>query len=316
MAGQQIFPGRKQLNCVPFRDIVSLENKKERIGEVMREFCDLHVHSVFSDGTWTPEQLIREAERRDLGAVALCDHNTIAGLPDFLEAARGSTVQAVPGIEFSTEYRGGELHILALFVEPEHYEAVTGYVQQMQLRKEESNLSLVAALKQAGMEVDYAAVKAATPNGQVNRALIAAEMMRRGYCESVQEAFRRWLSPEHGYFVPPKRLDTLETIRFIHSIGAVSVLAHPFLNLSEEELRCFLAEAEGLDGMETEYVSFTPEQRQLAGEIAAEYGLLCSGGSDFHGENKPDIALGTGKGDLAVPISCLRQLEARTFRKN
>ena len=282
----------------------------------MKEFCDLHVHSVFSDGTWTPEQLIREAERLCLGAVALCDHNTIAGLPDFLEAARGSAVQAVPGIEFSTEYRGSELHILALFIAPEHYGAVTELVQQMQQRKEESNLALVAALKEAGIEVDYGAVKAATPNGQVNRALIAAEMMRRGYCDSIREAFQHWLSPEHGYFVPPRRLDALETIRFIRSIGAASVLAHPFLNLKEADLRCFLAEAEGLDGMETEYVSFTPEQRKLAGEIAAEYGLLCSGGSDFHGDNKPEIALGIGKGDLAVPLSFLRQLEARTFRKN
>lgn len=282
----------------------------------MKEFCDLHVHSVFSDGSLTPEQLIQEAEQLNLGAMALCDHNTIAGLPDFLEAARASHVQAVPGVELSTEYRGGELHILALFVKPEHYEAVTERVQQMQLRKEESNRSLVEALKRAGIEVDYEAVKAATPNGQVNRALIAAEMIRKGYCESVQEAFRHWLSPKQGYFVPPKRLDAIETIRFIHSIGAVSVLAHPFLNLEEKDLRDFLNQAKELDGMETEYVTFTPEQRKLAREIAEEFGLLLSGGSDFHGETKPDISLGTGKGDLRVPVSLLRRLEAKYFQKN
>ena len=90
----------------------------------MRECCDLHVHSNYSDGTWTPEQVIREAERLGLEAVALCDHNTLDGVPDFLAAAAGSKVHAVPGVEFSTEYRGEELHILALFVRPEHYAAI------------------------------------------------------------------------------------------------------------------------------------------------------------------------------------------------
>jgi len=277
----------------------------------MKGFCDLHIHSTYSDGTLTPEQLIREAEKTGLGAVALCDHNTVAGLPDFLAAARGSAVRAVPGIEFSTDWRGGELHILALFVEPEHYGTVGQRVAEMMLRKEQSNLNLVAALKEAGIVLDYAAIKAGTPNGQVNRAVIASEMVRRGYCGSVKEAFQRWLSPKHGYFVPPKRLDALETIRFIRSIGAVSVLAHPFLNLSEEGLREFLREARELDGMETEYSTFTREQRALAREIAGEFGLAESGGSDFHGENKPDILLGTGRGDLAVPVEYLRGLEAK-----
>ncbi len=281
----------------------------------MKGICDLHVHSVCSDGTWTPTQLIREGERLGLEALALCDHNTIAGLPEFLTAAAGSTVIAVPGIEFSTEYRGNELHILGLFVRPEHYDAVTERLRELQLRKDESNLALVAALRTAGIELDYGAIKAGTPNGQVNRALIAAEMVRKGYCGSIKEAFQNWLSPKHGYFVPPKRPDAFDTIRFIHEMGAVSVLAHPFLNLQEEELRAFLSRAESLDAMETEYVTFTPEQRAKAREIAAEYGLLTSGGSDFHGDNKPDICLGTGRGDLAVDAACFRDLEKREKQK-
>lgn len=277
----------------------------------MMQFCDLHVHSTYSDGTAAPAELIREAEKLGLGAVALCDHNTVDGLPEFLEAARDSSVRAVPGIEFSTDWQEGELHILALFVGPEHYAAVTEKVQEMMRRKEQSNIDLVAALKNAGIELDYAAIKALTPNGQVNRAVIAADMVRKGYCGSVKEAFKCWLSPKHGYFVPPKRLDALETIRFIRSIGAVSVLAHPFLNLSEEGLRQFLREAPELDAMETEYSTFSPEQRALARQIAGEFGLLLSGGSDFHGQNKPDIRLGCGRGDLQVPMECLFLLETR-----
>ena len=281
----------------------------------MKKLCDLHVHSVCSDGTWTPTELIREAERLGLEAVALCDHNTIAGLPEFLTAAEGSCVTAVPGVEFSTEYQGTELHILGLFIRPEHYRAVTERLRELHLRKEESNLALVAALRTAGIELDYSAIKAGTPNGLVNRALIAAEMVRRGYCASLPEAFQTWLDPQYGFFVPPWRPDTFDTIRFIHSIGAVSVLAHPFLKLKEEGLRTFLGRADTLDAMETEYVTFIPEQRASAREIAAEFGLLCSGGSDFHGDHKPGICMGTGMGDLQVYGACFHGLRERAKQK-
>ena len=278
---------------------------------MMKNCCDLHTHSTCSDGTLTPAELIRLAEALELGAVALCDHNTVAGLPEFLAAGAESRVEAVPGVEFSTDYRDGELHLLALFVKPEHYSAITEKVEQMWQRKEQSNLDLIRSLKSAGVSLDYGAIKDGTPNGQVNRAVIAAEMVRRGYCESVQEAFSNWLSPKHGHFVPPKRLDVLEMIGFVRSIGAVPVLAHPFLNLREDGLREFLGQAvpRGLAAMETEYATFSEAQRQLLREIAGEYGIKPSGGSDFHGANKPDIAMGTGRGDLRVPMAVLEGLK-------
>ena len=278
---------------------------------MMKTFCDLHIHSTCSDGTLTPAELIRMAEELGLGAVALCDHNTVAGLPEFLAAGAECAVEAVPGVEFSTDYGETELHMLALFVKPEHYAAVTEKVTEMWKRKEQSNLDLVRSLKEAGLELDYEAIKAGTPNGQVNRAVIAAEMVRRGYCESVKEAFSNWLSPKYGHFVPPKRLDVFEMIGFIRSIGAVPVLAHPFLNLKEASLRGFLREAVpcGLEAMETEYSTFSEDQRRLLREIAGEFGIKCSGGSDFHGANKPDIAMGTGRGDLKVKLALLETLK-------
>lgn len=278
---------------------------------MMKNLCDLHVHSTCSDGTLTPGELVRLAEKLGLGAVALCDHNTVAGLPEFLEAGKHSAVEAVPGVEFSTDYQDRELHLLALFVKPEHYAAVTEKVEEMLARKERSNVALVQALQSAGVTLDYASIKAGTPNGQVNRAVIAAEMVRRGYCASVKEAFSNYLSPKHGFFHPPKRLDVFEMIDFIRSIGAVSVLAHPFLNLGEDELRAFLTKAVplGLDAMETEYSTFSEEQRQILREMAAEFGIGISGGSDFHGDNKPDIALGIGRGDLRVPMEVLKRLK-------
>ena len=279
----------------------------------MEQLCDLHIHSAFSDGTLTPAELIRLARQRGIGAVALCDHNTVAGLPEFLNAAAGSGIWAVPGIEFSTDYENTELHILALFVKPQYYAAITEKMEKMLRDKARSNLDLVAGLQKAGIPIDYDTIMASHPKGNINRAVIAAEMVRLGYCESVQDAFKNWLSEKHGYFHPPKRPDALETIRFIRSIGAVSVLAHPFLNLEEAELRVFLplaAEA-GLDAMEVYYPKFGEEQTALAMLLAEEYGLLPSGGSDFHGANKPDIQMGTGRSNLRISHSVLENLARR-----
>ena len=274
---------------------------------------DLHTHSTYSDGTLSPTELYLQAEQLGLTAVALCDHNTVDGLPEFMAAAHSHTTEAVAGVEFSTDYGDTELHILGLFIPQEHYQTVTTLLQEVLERKEQSNLHLIQGLNEAGLALDYQKIKDSTPGGLVNRAVIAAEMTRLGYTSSVKDAFDRWLAPKHGYFRPPRRLDCFETIRFIRSIGAVSVLAHPFLNLKEPELRVFLkqAVAEGLDGMETHYTKFDAATTQLASHLCAEFGLLESGGSDFHGANKPDTQLGIGRGSLLVPDSFFMQLRNR-----
>lgn len=274
---------------------------------------DLHTHSTHSDGTLTPTQLACLAADAGVTAVALCDHNTVSGLPEFIEAAREYGIEAVPGVEFSTEYKGVELHILGLFIQPDRYDEVTALLRQMLQRKEQSNRDMIERLKTAGVILDYDKIKAGTPGGMVNRAVIGAEMMRLGYCESIKDAFRTWLDQERGFYQPPLRLDAFDCIRFIRSIGAVSVLAHPFLNLSEEELHVFLQQAKdcGLDAMETYYAKFTPEQTQRLCAMAEEYGLLKSGGSDFHGANKPDIRLGTGRDNLQIPAQLLEAMKMR-----
>ena len=277
------------------------------------KLCDLHTHSTCSDGTLTPTELVELALEKNLAAVALTDHNTVAGLPEFLEAARGTELEAVPGIEFSVDYGDTELHILGLFVKPEHYGPITERVEDMLRRKEQSNIDLVKNLEQAGIFLSYEDIKAATTTGQVNRALIAAEMLRKGYVGSIQEAFSKYLKQSHGYYNPPKRPDAFETIRFIRSLGAVAVWAHPFLNLkTEEAIREFLPEAceAGLQGMEVFYPKFDENQTALALQLVKEFGLQPSGGSDFHGENKPDIQLGSGKGSLFLPITLLEGLKS------
>lgn len=273
-------------------------------------YCDLHAHSNYSDGTFSPAELIAEAKRVGLDAVALTDHNTVAGLPDFLAAGKGSGVEAVPGCEFSTDYNGVELHILGLFIQPQHYATVTALLEKAQQEKERSNQNLVAALQNAGYALDYAEI-CSHCNGQINRAHIAAALIEKGYFSDMQEAFRGPLSAKHGFYQPPKRISSYDCIRFIKSIGAVAVLAHPFLDLKEAELRAFLPEAveAGLDGMEVVYSKYSAETTATAFAVAEDFHICYSGGSDFHGGNKPDIALGAGRGELKIPTLWLEELK-------
>ena len=279
----------------------------------MAALCDLHTHSYYSDGSFSPSQLLEKACETGISAVALTDHNCVSGLPEFMEAAEAFPVEAVPGVEFSTEYRGVELHILALFVAPEYYPDIKVRLEDFRIRKERSNLELVDRLIAAGIPLDYDTLSRMGKDSYINRAHIAQELTRLGYTASVQEAFKTYLRPGGGFYTPPVRPDAYETIRFIKSIGAVAVLAHPFLNLEEEQLRQFLPEAVscGLDAMEVLYPKYTPETTALAGKIAEEYGILPSGGSDFHGAAKPDIQLGFGRGELRVPMSVLADLKGR-----
>lgn len=276
----------------------------------MNEICDLHTHSVFSDGSCTPAQLIARAEAIGLSAIALTDHNTIAGVPEFLAAAEEKPIEAVAGAEFSTDYRGIDLHIVALDIRPDRFDQVTRLMEEGIRAKEASNLDLIESLRKAGYPLDYPVIRAATPHGQVNRAHIACAMVEKGYVSSVREAFETILDPKFGLYHPPKRPDPFEMIRFIKSIGAITVMAHPFLKLDEAQLREFLipAIAAGLDAIETQHSSFDAQTSRRAAEIAAEFGLAQSGGSDYHGKAKPDVLLGTGRGNVQVPLEFLRSL--------
>lgn len=279
----------------------------------MQSFCDLHTHSTFSDGTFTPTQLALEAEKLGLGAVALTDHNAIDGLDEFTRAAEQLKVEAVCGAEFTTEYEGTELHIVGLFIKKSAYSDVTALFDEFIRRKAESSYRLCEKLTRNGYKVDYDKLLATRPNGYVNRAHIAYELAEQGYAESIKDAFNKFLLPNGEYYTPPKQYHAFEVTEFIHDIGAVSVLAHSFLNINEATLRRFLSECipHGLCGMETDYSEYDADTVRLARSIADEYGILRSGGSDFHGANKPHINLGTGRGELAVPMDYFKALKAK-----
>lgn len=272
--------------------------------------CDLHTHSTFSDGTNTPEQIIDAADEIGLSAVALCDHNTVDGLPRFLHAAKGKDIEAVAGAEFSVDYNGKELHLLALFIPESRFAEISDMMYDINMRKEESNRALIRSLNRAGYDIDFDVIKSSTPNGKFNRANIGAALTEKGYTKSINEAFETLLSPKVGHYKEPERPSVWEMLSFVRTVGAVPVLAHPFLNLDEDELLRFLpvAKEKGLVGMECLYSKYDKETTLKALAMAVKFKLKYSGGSDFHGNNKPGIKLGSGKGNLKIPYDWAEQL--------
>ena len=165
------------------------------------KLCDLHTHSTFSDGTLTPEELICEARRVGLAAIALTDHNTVAGLDEFILAGERHGVEAVPGIELSTEWEGHELHIIGLYIKNENYEKLAALVKEMQLRKEKAYRDCIDSLKRAGYHIeDYDSISA-TCQGQANRAHIARALVEGGYVASPKEAFANLISPKGEHYL-------------------------------------------------------------------------------------------------------------------
>ena len=277
----------------------------------MKQLCDLHTHSAFSDGSYTPAEIIDEAIRIGLSAVALCDHNTVDGLPDFLAAAKGKSLEAIPGAEFSVDYNGKELHLLALYIPENEFDKVTKLMEVSIEAKRRSNIDLIAALNKAGYDIDFETIAKSTPNGKFNRAHVADELTKKGYTKSIKEAFKTILRPEHGYFKKPEKFPAFEIIDFIKEIHAVPVLAHPFLNLSYAELENFLplAKERGLVGMECFYSTYDEKTTKDSIDLADRFGLKYSGGSDFHGDKKPDIQLGIGRGNLEIPYELAAKLK-------
>ena len=273
---------------------------------------DLHAHSTYSDGSDTPTELARLALESGIGAIALTDHNSVKGLSEFTSTDLGGKVELIGGIEFSTDYGKTELHIIALGVRPEHYQAITERVDVMLDGKRQANEELCARLIAAGYKIDTVRMREGCL-GDINRAHIATELVRCGYVKDRGEAFATLLRKGGEFYIEPKRLDVFETIAFIKSMGLVAVLAHPLLNLTRAELEGFLPSAieAGLDAMECIYSEYDEDMTEYSLNLAKRMGLLVSGGSDYHGRNKPTISLGTGEGNLDIPLSLWEDMKGR-----
>lgn len=273
--------------------------------------CDLHTHSLCSDGSCTPEEVVSLACSAGLSALALTDHNTFAGLDRAQKAAEGR-ISFCGGCEFTTEADGQELHLLGLFLEPERRGELEAILETQERLREINNRQTIENLAKVGYSLSYGEFLEGAGAGIHNRVHIARYLMSKGIVGTVSEAFAGLLSIHAGFYRPAKRLDFYEMIPKIRAAGGVTVWAHPLFHVDRPTCQRILTRAKdcGLDGVEVYYPTYTEDDTAFLLELCKKYGLLESGGSDFHGENKPGLRLGTGYGSLCVPLSCYEKLAA------
>lgn len=286
---------------------------------------DLHVHSTCSDGTFPPARLVDYAREKGLAAFALTDHDSVDGLEEainyaeslrkaeVLEADNASPVpEVIPGIELSTEYQGRDVHILGLFIDYKHPE-FTSKLQEFVDSRMERNRKMCQLLTNAGIPVTYEALTEEFPNAVITRAHYAKYMLKHGYIGNMKEAFDRYIGDHCPCYVPREKVTPAQAVQLILKAGGCPIFAHPILcRMSDERLDglvCELKDA-GLIGIEAIYSTYKPCEERQVRALAGKYDLLISGGSDFHGENKPGLDLGTGYGKLFVPEDILETLRA------
>jgi predicted metal-dependent phosphoesterase TrpH len=257
---------------------------------------DLHTHSTASDGSFRPAEVVRLAKDAGLKALALTDHDTTDGLAEAVAAGQKLGVEVIPGVEISAKFTDDTMHILGYFIDY-HSGRLEERLAVLQQARKERNPKIVAKLNALGIPITLEQVERLSGGGQVGRPHIARALLESGYVSTIQQAFDIYLRNGAKAYVPKFRFPPHEALDMIREAGGIPVVAHPFtLGLgSAGALKEALADlkSQGLAGIEVFYSEHTPEQEALYLKLAQELGLLVTGGSDFHGDNKPEVALGT-----------------------
>lgn len=274
---------------------------------------DLHTHSTVSDGSDRPSRLVRLAVERGLGALALTDHDTQEGWDEAAQTALGTGLELIPGVELSLDYPSGGMHLVVLWLTPG-----PGPLQDRLVELQEGrvtrNAEIVASLAELGMPITVAEIDEEAGVGSVGRPHIAAVMARKGYVPDMTTAFDLWLGHGRPAYADRLRLAPDEAIRLARESGAVPILAHPHtLGITTAAAMADLLadlRAWGLVGLEAVYATYRRHEREGYIDLARRFGLIPSGGSDYHGTYKTGLELGCGYGDLAVPGVLLDELRS------
>ena len=282
---------------------------------------DLHTHSTFSDGSCTPSEIVALAAGNELAAVALTDHDTTDGIPEFLESGQQfPRLKTIPGVELSTRYGARELHIVGLFIDPDNT-TLQEYLAVERERRFRRNRDMKVKLALLGYPLsdDEPAFAAAGGMGaNLGRPHFAQALMEKYNFPDLRTVFDKLLGNNKAAYIPRENASPREAITAIHASGGIAVWAHPIYRDRNE--RAYVRRvarklaALGLDGIEGYYSLFGPPETQLVTEVAAQFDLVLSGGSDFHGTRSPNISLGCGAGKLCVPGVLLPELEKRCAR--
>jgi predicted metal-dependent phosphoesterase TrpH len=272
------------------------------------------MHSTHSDGTDSPRTLVEMAKERGLGAIAVTDHDTFSAWPEARAAGDELGVRVLSGVEISVEYAGKTVHMLGYCFDS-GAELLREKLAVILKGREDRNIQIVKKLNDLGMDITYDEIAAEAGGKVVGRPHFAAVMIRKGYVTERQEAFDKYLAKGAAAYMDRLRFGPDDSVAMIREAGGVAVLAHPKLvrfpegeNL--EDLVRALSDV-GLGGIECYYSLHTADETETYLALAKKYNLVATGGSDYHGKNKPTISMGTGEGSLAVPISCAHELEGR-----
>lgn len=276
---------------------------------------DLHTHSDRSDGTDEPAAVIRLAADAGLGAIAITDHDTTDGIPTAREAGRRFGIEVIAGCEISTREHGRNVHVLGYGFR-EDDPTLEGLLARVRDGRAHRNAAMVRRLASLGMPMDLGEVEAYAKGEIVARPHFADAMRARGYIREISEAYERWIGDDGPGYVPLDVPTPGEAIRALHAAGGAAVLAHPRqLHLDRDGKLGPVVAAwrdEGLDGIEVQHPSHKPHHRKRYGKLAERLGLVVTGGSDYHGTHKPQIAIGRGDGTIEVAYETWERLRERT----
>ena len=273
------------------------------------EHIDLHTHSHFSDGSMTPTDLVALAKESGLKAIALTDHDTTDGVAEAIEAGKKYDIEVISGIEFSA-VSTGETHILGFGIDIENPELAEAIDRAKELRLI-NNRRTAEALQKLGFDITVEDAKKLSPVGNMGRAHFAKAMEIKGYVNSVKEAFDLYLQKGKPAYNSLRLLEPEEAIRLIHAAGGKAFLAHLHLTkLKGKELEDYVIRLKnaGLDGIEGYYTDYDEAMQEEYQALARKHNLIISGGTDFHGANKPHIKMGVGYGNLEIPYELLKTI--------
>lgn len=274
------------------------------------DYIDLHTHTTFSDGTYTPEELMKYAVQKGLKAIAVTDHDTIDGYESSAFWAKHYNIEFIPGVEIDATYNDIEIHILGLFIDPKN-KALVKLLNDLQQLRQNRAAKIIEILNTDGIDVALKDIYALSSHSLIGRPHFAKFLVNNGYYDSVSDAIKNYLGRGKRAYVARPLPEPGIVFDIIKCAGGIPILAHPVqyhLDYLREETMIKEFKAGGLVGIEAIYSENSSEDTRRYLEIAERYSLLVSGGSDFHGSVKPGLDLGCGRGSFGVEYGILEEL--------
>lgn len=268
-----------------------------------KQTADLHIHTVASDGTYTPREILEEAREIGLAAISITDHDSVDSVSQAMSLASDYGIEVIPGIEISVELPANELHLLGYYLDYKNKELLDRLFLLQQTRLDRAR-EMVKKLERMGFPLDMETLLPDQVSGSIGRLHIAQGLLKAGYIRNIPEAFKRYIGNDGPAYVPKMKISIKEAMSMIFNAGGVPVLAHPG-PLNRDDIIPELIEL-GLVGLEAFYPSYSKFQTNHYIELARYYKILATGGSDFHGSNKKNITLG----QVRVPYQVVEELKA------